>query len=624
MYLNLKRNIDAWRRIGTPEHVIDWIENGIKLQFVKSPPSIRLSNPPQSKEQYSFIDAEVEDLLKNKIIRKCDPGEIPYCVSPIRAVSKKGGKYRLITNLQQLNLCVDVPKFSQEGIEIVAEQLEPNDLLLTVDLKSGFHHCMVHPDSQKYLGFYHKGAYFVWQALPYGLKSSPYYFNKYFRPVVQFLRENDLRVSLWVDDYLLMSRPVVATDNKDFLLHTFQDLGLSVNYDKSDLEQDTTKDYVGYTVDTVGNDGIPILKIKKDRLRKLKRTLRRLLQCGDILIARKLAQVAGQCVSMTRAILPGKLLLRNVYRVLKTRTSWDSNVLLDSRARKDLEWWLHALDQWNGAPIKLQPVDIQITTDASSDGWGAVLSNLEASGLWNARVSHMSSNARELLAIHMAILSFSSRLRGKCVQVLSDNVTACAYINNLGGPSQDLTTIATSLWVDCHDLGITLRAKHLAGTANTHADRLSRWESPYEWKLHPGLFRYIDSMYGPHTIDRFASLTTSQLAKYNSLYYDPYSHGVDALGQTDWGQELNFVNAPFFLLPKVVEIVKQQQAEATIIAPWWPAQPWFQQIKSMAVCPPMLMPKSKRVVVRLGPKLVEPLKNPRWRLAAWRVSGKPG
>ena len=620
MFVNLENNINSWSKIGAPGHIINWIQNGIYFRLSEVPPKFQFRNPIHSKPESEFIDGELKKLLKNNVIRCCDPGEIPHCVSPIRAVYQKK-KYRLISNLTELNKYIRVPKFSQEGIDVVSNFIESGDKLMTFDLKSGFHHCKIHKNLQKYLGFYYKGKYYVWQAAPFGLKCSPYYFHKYLRPVVQYLRENGLRLVVWVDDGILMCKPHVSTDHKDLVIHTLEDLGFTINYPKSDLVDSPQCEWVGYMIESTD---VPTIKIKQERIRKLKRGIKKIL-CSDIKVisARQLARIAGQCISMTKAILPGKLLLRSVYRVLATRTSWDQAVQLDEGALKDLEWWHTAIDRWNGAPLKLKPVDIQITTDASSTGWGGHCKDgtLNASGLWNTRVSHLSSNQRELMAIHMTVLSLKDHLRGLCVQVLTDNISACAYINNLGGPCQSLTEIAKALWQTCNKAGITLQSRHLAGSLNQQADTLSRWESPYEWKLHRGLFSYIDTMYGPHSIDRFASLMTAQLPRYNSLYLDPMTEGVDALSQQNWGKEMNFVNAPFFLLPKVLQVISQQKAEATIIAPWWPAQPWFQKLKSMAILPPMHLPKA-RAVLKLGPKIVEPLKNPKWKLSVWRVSGK--
>ncbi len=107
----------------------------------------------------------------------------------------------------------------------------------------------------------------------------------------------------------------------------------------------------------------------QDKVRKL-RTLLRAALCDRVLPARKLARITGQCVSMTRAIAPGQLLLRNVYRVLASRLDWSSSVTLDAASIADLSWWLEALNTWNGAPLCQREVEVQVATDASSIGWG--------------------------------------------------------------------------------------------------------------------------------------------------------------------------------------------------------------------------------------------------------------
>ena len=56
-------------------------------------------------------------------------------------------------------------------------------------------------------------------------------------------------------------------------------------------------------------------------------------------------------------------------------------------------------------------------------------------------------------------------------------------------------------------------------------------------------------MFGPHTVDRFASVSTALLPAYNSRFADSFLAGVDAQGQTDWGGQNNWVNPPFRLIP---------------------------------------------------------------------------
>ena len=74
-------------------------------------------------------------------------------------------------------------------------------------------------------------------------------------------------------------------------------------------------------------------------------------------------------------------------------------------------------------------------------------------------------------------------------------------------------------------------------------DRLSRLDSPYTWQIHPKLYHYIDQIHGPHNMDRFACAKTAMCENYNSLFYDPHTHGVDALFQSDWGEFLTLFTA---------------------------------------------------------------------------------
>ena len=55
----------------------------------------------------------------------------------------------------------------------------------------------------------------------------------------------------------------------------------------------------------------------------------------------------------------------------------------------------------------------------------------------------------------------------------------------------------------------------------------------------------------------------------------PQAAGIDALAQTDWAMEHNFINPPFHIIPQV--LAKMKQAETTLIASRWPSQPCMVQ-----------------------------------------------
>ena len=168
-------------------------------------------------------------------------------------------------------------------------------------------------------------------------------------------------------------------------------------------------------------------------------------------------------------------------------------------------------------------------------------------------------------------------------------------------------------------MGITISAVHLAGILNSRADFLSRLESTHEWKLHSNLFRQLDQLWGPHTVDRFAASHNAQLEVFNSLYWDPKTSAIDTMAQ-NWVGENNFVNPPFCLTPRILQLVEKQGVMATLIAPWWPAQPWFCQLLEMCIATPFRLPNNWRTFLRIHSS-PEPWKNLGWQVYAWRICG---
>lgn len=613
----LKQNLTFWKDIHASNTILSWLDEGITIPFHSFPPETDLTNSKLSQQQSDFIDTELAKLYSIGAIEKCS--KKPYFISPIGAVPKKKNKWRLITDLRQLNTFSTPPKFSNEGIKVAQQLVTAGDHLITIDLKDGFFHVPVNVKHRTFLGFRWKNQYYRWAVLPFGLNASPYFFTKILRPVISYLRENSYKVIVYVDDFLLSATPQCINEQKHILINTLTQLGFQINFEKSSLEPSTSKKWLGFLICSQGQNNIPEIKIPHERIHRLRKDIRRTLSKGTS-TARFLARVAGQCVAMAEAIIPAKLLLRNVYRLLATRHSWDATLILDASTIADLQWWLDALRNWNGRPIVKHSIELQLTTDASSTGWGAWINNHQAAGFWNKRLATQPSNYREMIAVLMGLHSFHEMVRGKVVQIVSDNISTVAYINNLGGPSSQLTDAARAIWSFAYDNKITLTATFLAGRDNTHADSLSRINPQYEWQLHPHLFDWLDRVWGPHTIDRFATMTTSQLDRYNSRYYDPLTEGVDALAQQNWAHENNYVNAPFRLLPRILDVIDKQRANATIIAPWWPSQPWFNRLKSRTIRQPIKLPTNQRTIWSSG-HTPEPLKNKKWKLYAWRISG---
>jgi hypothetical protein len=232
-----------------------------------------------------------------------------------------------------------------------------------------------------------------------------------------------------------------------------------------------------------------------------------------------------------------------------------------------------------------------VTTDASEWGWGAWTApdgeTISTFGRYPQAVAEQSSNFRELTAIIMAILAFNSILKGKTVQIVSDNTTAISCINKLRSTSQNLNDLTTYLVRLCLQLDIKVSAVHIQGEQNKLADYLSRFSETADWATEWEIFQHLDQLWGRHTIDRFASWTNKKVERYNSATLDSQAELVDAFSAPTWRttpdqiqppfKENNYINPPFHLLEQVVNKIIQDKATATLIIPMWTQHQWYRK-----------------------------------------------
>ena len=92
---------------------------------------------------------------------------------------------------------------------------------------------------------------------------------------------------------------------------------------------------------------------------------------------------------------------------------------------------------------------------------------------------------------------------------MCDNLTAIAYVNNMGGiKSETCNNIASRIWNFCTENNLWISAAHIPGKDNAEADQQSRiLQDATEWKLHPELFQKIVDKFGKPDTDLFASRT---------------------------------------------------------------------------------------------------------------------
>ena len=268
--------------------------------------------------------------------------------------------------------------------------------------------------------------------------------------------------------------------------------------------------------------------------------------------------------------------------------------------------------------------------DASGFGWGGIGPGGEqAHGYFTAEQRALSSGAREMIAISAAISSFLPVLRGHHVTLYKDS-TNCEAICDHGSRRAHLQKIAISVFNMCRAHDVDLKVVWVPREQNQLADALSKWVDTEDWMLRGELFQHLDRMWGPHTVDRFASDKNHLLPVFNSKFWCPGSAGVDAFA-LNWQGANNWCNPPFSLIGRVLTHMRMQGAVGTVIVPFWPKRPWWPLLEPRAglwapfVTAWWLFPNMQSVFLP-GPDSGNTVGRgaPGWRVFALRVDFRPG
>ena len=105
---------------------------------------------------------------------------------------------------------------------------------------------------------------------------------------------------------------------------------------------------------------------------------------------------------------------------------------LSLKAVSEINWWINNTDNSCHLINSILNPDITIHKDTSLTGWQITNEISQSQGLWHkAELDHI--NALELKAIEIGIYTCCKNKNFWHARVMCDNVTAIAYVNNMGG-----------------------------------------------------------------------------------------------------------------------------------------------------------------------------------------------
>lgn len=158
-----------------------------------------------------------------------------------------------------------------------------------------------------------------------------------------------------------ISQPVRRSDLLQF--------GILLSENKCFWEPMQTQIWLGL----IFNVSLNQLFVTETLLQKLEQSLDSILGCSQNITARQLAAVAGQIVSMSRAIGPKVYqFTRRMYFAIETRERWGSILPFNAKLTASLQYWLSNVRTLNGRSMFTQPqqFDTMVYSDASDQGYG--------------------------------------------------------------------------------------------------------------------------------------------------------------------------------------------------------------------------------------------------------------
>ena len=438
------------------------------------------------------------------------------------------------------------------------------------------------------------------------------------------LHRHGVRMLRYLDDWLILaSSEIACLQSRDRLLAVCTELGIQVNLTKSSLVPSQSIVYLGMEILSLPFIARPT-PTRADNLIRLIEEFLSTLSPPAFLWRRLL----GHLSSLILLVPGGMIRMRLLQLCLKDQ--WDFlddqfQVSWSPLGREDLLWWSRKVQLREGVSLSLPAPDISFFSDASDVGWGALVGEHHASGLWLPHQKALSINMRELLAVQLGLQAFEHLIVGMSVALFCDNTTTVAYLRRSGGTfSSTLNSTAREvlLWVDSRH--IRLLPQFIMGSSNVTADALSRPNQVIgsEWTLHQEVVDQLVHRW-PAVIDLFATALTARLPVYFSPASDPRAAGTDALLQP-WDDLQAYAFPPIAIIRRVLlKLRSSKNCELTLIAPFWPQRDWFPDLLELLSDVPITL-SDRRDLLR-QPHFHRFHQNlPMLRLTAWRLSsGSP-
>lgn len=396
--------------------------------------------------------------------------------------------------------------FRMLSLQEILLMLHKGDYMASLDLLDAYFHIPIHTRHRQYLPFTVAGRHYQFKVLPFGLRSAPRVFTNCMAPVATHLRQRSHQIYPYLDDWLIKGASF-RTAQKALMccMSLFRRLGLRINREKSSLSPAQSLQSLRARLQTQEAKAYP----SEERTQKIKELADRLRgkRSTSVRTYKSLLGMISSCIPLVPncrlRMRPLQELLDNQW--IQANGSFEDQITINPQIRQALSWWSIRNNLVQGLTFERQAPSYVMTSDASLNGWGAHLQELEIQGHWTEQETKLHINMLELKAVFLGLQEFLPRIQNSPVLVKTDSTTTMFYLIKQGGTkSKSLSAKAIWKWLIQHN--ISLQVQHVPGVQNTKADCLSRLASDcHEWELNQSQLRRIFEVWGTPTLDLFAT-----------------------------------------------------------------------------------------------------------------------
>ena len=379
--------------------------------------------------------------------------------SPIVLVKKKDGGVRFCVDFRRVNEVTRKDAYPLPRIDDTLETLSQSQLFSTLDLASGYWQVELAEGSRAKTAFSTTEGFYEFKVMPFGLCNAPATFQRLMDIVLSGLQWSNCLV--YLDDIIVMGKTFQEhITNMEQVFARIREAGLKIKPDKCFLLREQVR-YLGHIVSKNGIEADP------EKTTKVK-------NWPPPLNVREVQQFLGFANYYRRFIKNFAEIARPLHK-------------LTERGAAQFQWTPECQRSFDllrnllsSPPILVYPDFTKpfiLDTDASNEGIGAVLSQLDAQGkervvAYGSRVlskaeRNYCATRKELLAVVTFIIYFRPYLLGHRFQLRTDH-SSLQWLYRMKEPEGQVAR-----WLEKLQQ-FEFQIVHRKGLRHTNADALSR------------------------------------------------------------------------------------------------------------------------------------------------------